>query len=190
VKRKLKVLLLFNSPYSKPRDYNYEEEFADPENMYTENDVFQSLKANGHEVSILGLFDTVTPLFEEIAENRPDVIFNLVELFNNKTHLEKNMAALLEMLEIPYTGASSDSIFVCNNKGLSKKILSFHKIKVPHFYTFYRNHKVWLPKKLKLPVIIKPLTEEASRGISQASIADNEQAFFERINFILLGGIQ
>lgn len=184
MRKKMKVLLLFSSPYNKPRGYDYKEEFADPDNMYTENDVFRALKANGYEVSLLGLHNTVSPLFEEIKENRPDVIFNLVEVFDGKTHLEKNMAALLEMLEIPYTGATSDNIFICNNKGLNKKILSFHKIKIPRFYTFYRNHRVWLPKKLKLPTIVKPLCEEASRGISQASIVDNEEAFLERVKFI------
>lgn len=184
MKKNLKVLLLFYSPYQKPRGYDYKEEFADPENMYTENDVLLALKANGYEVSLLGLCDTIDPLLEEIKENRPDVIFNLVEVFHNKTHLEKNVAALLEMLGIPYTGATSDNMFICGNKGLSKKILAFHKVKIPRFYTFTRNDKVWLPKKLKLPAVIKPLAEEASRGISQASIADNEQSFLERVKFI------
>jgi len=184
MRKKLKVLLLFSGPYNKPRGYDYADEFANPDNMYTENDVYQALKANGYEVSILGLNNTVQPLFEEIKENRPDVIFNLVEVFDGKAYLEKNMAALLEMLEIPYTGATSDNIFICNNKGLNKQILSFHKIKIPRFYTFYRNRRVWLPKKLKLPTIVKPLCEEASRGISQASIVDNEEAFLGRVKFI------
>ena len=71
MKKKLKVLLLFNSPYNKPRGYAYEEEFADPDNMYTENDVCQALLANNYQVSILGLYDSVEPLLEEIREN-PD----------------------------------------------------------------------------------------------------------------------
>ena len=48
-------------------------------------------------------------------------------------------------------------MFACSNKGLNKKILAFHKVKVPWFYTFYRRRKVWLPKKMKLPAVIKPL---------------------------------
>lgn len=182
--KKRKVLLLFNSPYNKPRGYDYKEEFADPDNMYTENDVHEALKAIGCEVSLLGLHNEITPLFEEIEENRPDVIFNLVEVFNDKTHWEKNMAALLEMIGIPYTGATSDNMFICSNKGLSKKILAFHRIKVPRFYIFYRGHKVWVPKKLRLPVVIKPLCEEASRGIAQASIVEHEEGFLDRVKFI------
>jgi len=183
-KQKTKILLLFSSPYQMPRGYDYKEEFADPENMYTENDVYQALLANGYEVFLLGIYNDVTPLFEEVLENRPDVIFNMAEVFNEKSYYEKNMAALLEMIGIPYTGASSENIFICNNKGLTKKILSYHRIKNPRFHIFYRGHRVWLPKKLKLPVVIKPLNEEASRGISQASIVDKEDGFFERIKFI------
>ncbi|MCA9409035.1 MAG: ATP-grasp domain-containing protein [Candidatus Omnitrophica bacterium] len=182
--KKIKVLLLFSSPYNHPRGYDYKEEFADPDNMYTENDVYKALNANGYEVNLLGIHDTFMPLIEEIKENRPDVIFNLVEVFNEKSHFEKNIVALLEMLGIPFTGASSDNIFLCNNKALNKKIFNFHKIKIPRFYTFHRGHKVFLPKKLKLPAIIKPLCEEASRGISQASIVDKEESFMERVKFI------
>jgi len=176
--------MLLASPYNRPRGYDYQAEFNDPDNMYTEKDVLFALQANGYEVSILGLHNTLDPLLEEIKENKPDVIFNLMEVFNNKTQFEKNVVALLELLEIPYTGASSDNAFICNNKGLNKQILNFHRIKIPRFTTFYRNHRVWLPKKLKLPVVIKPLCEEASRGISQASIADSEELFFERVKFI------
>lgn len=181
--KKIKVILLFDSPYSKPRGYDFQEEFKHID-WDTERDVFGALKECGYEVSILGLFNDISILPEEIVEFRPDVIFNLAEVFNQKTHLDKNVASLLEMLDVPYTGAQPASLLICNNKGLSKKILSFHRIKVPNFHTFHRNRRVWFPKSLKLPIIVKPLSEEASRGISQASVVDNENSFIERINFI------
>ncbi|MDP8267062.1 MAG: ATP-grasp domain-containing protein [Candidatus Aceula meridiana] len=182
--KKLKVLLLFDSPYTKPRGYDYKEEFQDKENWYTEADVYRALLDNGYEVRFLGLFNDINILLEEVKEFPPDVIFNLAEVFNQKSHLDKNVASVLEMLEIPYTGASAASLFICNDKALAKKILRFHRIHVPRFHTFYRNYKVWLPRYLKLPVIVKPLSEEASRGISLASIADSEESFVERVNFI------
>ena len=122
---KLKVLQVFNTPYVTPRGYEFKEEFADPENMYTENDVCRALKANGYEVRLLGLYNDIAPLLEEVKEFRPDVIFNLVEVFNDKTHLEYNIGAVLELIGIPYTGASADALLICNNKALSKKILRF-----------------------------------------------------------------
>ena len=96
MKKKLKVLMLFYSPYQKPRGYDYKEEFADPDNMYTEKDVHEALKDLGHEVSLLGIFNDIAPLFEEIRENKPDVIFNMMEVFNDQTNLEKNMAVTVE----------------------------------------------------------------------------------------------
>jgi len=173
-----------NAPYATPRGYDFQDEFADPENMYTEKDVFNALQANGYEVRLLGIYNEITPLLEEVKEFKPDVIFNLVEVFDDKTHFDKNIGALLEMIGIPYTGANADALFICNNKALAKKILRFHRLHVARFQTFYRGHRVWRPQSICLPAIVKPLCEEASRGISQASIVDSDEAFVERIRFI------
>ncbi|MCP4653262.1 MAG: ATP-grasp domain-containing protein [Candidatus Omnitrophica bacterium] len=183
MKKKLKVLLAFDCPFDAPRGYDFKEEFKDWD-WCSENDSYRALKANGYDVRLLGISNDIRILIEEIKENRPDVVFNQTEVFNRKSRFDKNIVWMLEMLGVPYTGASPASLLICNDKALSKKILSFHKIKVPRFYTFYRNHKVWLPKKLRLPAIVKPLREEASRGISQASVIDSEDAFIERIRFI------
>jgi D-alanine-D-alanine ligase len=135
-------------------------------------------------VRLLGLYNDVRPLLDEVQAFKPEVIFNLIETFNNVTQWDKNIAALIEMLGVPFTGATPAALALCNDKALCKKILRFHRVRVPRFHTFYREHKVWLPKTLKLPCIIKPLTEEASRGISQASIVDDEKGFIERVAMI------
>ena len=180
---KLKVLLLFDCPFPVPRGYDFKQEFKEID-WSAENEVYRALKKSGYQISLLGLYNDVAPLLEEVQENKPDVVFNLTEVFQQKSHFDKNIVWMLEMLGIPYTGASPASLLICNNKALSKKILSFHRIKVPNFHTFYRGHRIWLPKKLKLPIIVKPLCEEASRGISQASVVDSEEAMISRIKFI------
>lgn len=183
MKKRLRVLLAFDVSSLTSRGYDFEEEFKDPA-WETERDVHQALLENGYEVNLLGIYNDINILIEEVKKSKPDVIFNLVETFRNKVHLDKNLAWLLEMLQVPYTGASPTSLLICNNKALTKKILSYHKIKVPNFYTFYRNRRVWLPRRLKPPLIVKPLTDEASRGISQASIVDNQESLIERVRFI------
>ncbi|MCP4650833.1 MAG: ATP-grasp domain-containing protein [PVC group bacterium] len=183
MRNKYRVLQVFDTPYTTARDYDFATEFQEFDWM-TEDDVYTTLCDNGHDVRLLGIHNDINPLIEEIKKFKPDVVFNLTEVFNQKTYLDKNFAGVLEMLEIPYTGASPDALLICNNKALSKKILSFHKIRGPKFYVFYRSKKVWLPKKLKLPLIVKPLSEEGSRGIALASVVDNEEAFLERVNFI------
>jgi len=179
-----RVLMVFDLPYAVPADHDFTAEFTDPEGCYTENDVYQALLESGYDVHRLSLFDDVRPLLDAVRDIKPDVIFNLCEIFGNDTHLDKNVVATIELLGVPCTGASSTSLFLCNDKGLCKKILRFHRVRVPRFHTFYKGHKVWLPKALKLPCIIKPLTEEASRGISQASIVDDEEGFIARIKMI------
>ena len=184
MRKKLKVLMLFYSPYQNPRGYDYKEEFADPDNMYTEKDVLSALKSLGHEVSLLGIYNDISPLFEEIKENPPDVIFNMMEVFNDQTHLEKNLAALLEIIGLPFTGSSSGVLYLCNNKALHKKIFNYHRVKVPRFHDFAKGSRVFVPAIFQLPAVIKPLCEEASRGISQASIVDTPETFIERVKFI------
>ncbi|MBU2101912.1 MAG: ATP-grasp domain-containing protein, partial [Candidatus Omnitrophica bacterium] len=179
----LNVLLLFDSPYAAARGYDFNKEFQDPD-WNTERDVYQALIENGHAVRLLGLYDEVNVLLEEVRENKPDVIFNLAEVFKKKTYFDKNIVALLEMLEVPFTGATLASLFLCGDKALTKKILTFHRIKVPNFHTFYRGRRVWLPGRLALSLVVKPLLEEASRGIAQASVADNAEALIERVKFI------
>ncbi|MFH2138664.1 MAG: hypothetical protein ABII88_09165 [Candidatus Omnitrophota bacterium] len=181
--KKLKILQVFDTPYVTQRGHDFTEEFKD-ESWNTEDHVYKTLCENGHKVQLLGIHNDINPLIEEIKENKPDLIFNLTEVFRQESHLDKNFAGLLELLDVPYTGASPDSLMICNNKALSKKIMSFHRIRGPRFQTFYRKYRVWLPKRLKLPLIVKPLSEEASRGISLASIVDNEGSFLERVKFI------
>jgi D-alanine-D-alanine ligase len=184
LKKGLRVLMAFDVPYAVERGHDFSEEFRDAENWAAENDVYQALLANGCEVRRLGLFNDVRPLIDDVREYKPDLVFNMVETFSNVTGWDKNITALIEMLKVPYTGASSATIFLCNDKALSKKILRYHRVRTPRFHTFYRGHKVWLPKTLRLPAIVKPLTEEASRGISQASIVDDEKGFIERVQMI------
>ncbi|MFH1505056.1 MAG: ATP-grasp domain-containing protein [Candidatus Omnitrophota bacterium] len=179
----MKVLLIFDSPYAKPRGYGYKEEFESLD-WGTESDVYKALLTLGHDTKLLGLHKDIGILLEEVKESKPDVVFNLADVFNQKSNLDKNVAAVLEMLELPYTGASPAGLLICGDKALSKKILNFHKIRVPYFYTFRKGCKVWLSKRFKLPLIVKPLCEEASRGISQASVVDNSEALAERVRFI------
>lgn len=179
-----RVLMVFDLPYAVKPGYDYAEEFANPDGSYTENDVYQALLESGYEVHRLSLYDDVRPLLDTVRDLKPDVIFNLCETFHNVTQWDKNIAALIELLDTPCTGASSAALFLCNDKSLCKKILRFHRVRVPRFHTYYRGHKIWLPKTLKLPCIVKPLTEEASRGISQASVIDDEKSLIARVQMI------
>ncbi|HVT33974.1 MAG TPA: hypothetical protein VHE37_00210, partial [Nevskiaceae bacterium] len=138
MKKRLRVLLAFDMVYAVKPDHDYAEEFADRGNHETEIDVYQALLENGYEVRRLGLYDDPRRLLDAVREFQPDVIFNLVDTFHEITHFDKNMAALIELIGVPCTGAASATLFLCNDKGLCRKILRFHRVRGPRFHTFYR----------------------------------------------------
>lgn len=183
MKRKAKVLVLFDSAGSPPPDQDFTRELKS-DDWATEAGVINVLKKLGHEVKMLGVYDDVSLILKEIETHKPDVVFNLMEVFFNKTYFDKNVVCFLEMLQIPYTGSGPVGLMLCNNKAISKKILTFHRIKVPRFYVFQKGKRIWRPKKLRFPLVVKPLREEASTGIVQASFVENEEQLCERVRFI------
>ena len=181
--KKLKVLVLFDSAGAPPENQDYTEEFK-TEDWVAEAGVCETLTKLGHEVRTLGVYDDITLLFKEVEENSPDVVFNLTEIFLGKAYFDRNIPSVLELLELPYTGCDPVSMMVCNNKAMTKKILAYHKIKIPAFHIFHKGKRIWHPRRLKFPVMVKPLKEEASTGIAQASFVQNEKDLIERVQFI------
>jgi len=181
--KKLKVLILFDSAGPPPKDQDFSEEFK-TEDWNTEASICGALKEMGHQVSTLGIYDDIGLLLSRVEEDKPDVVFNLTEIFMGKAHLDKNIPSSLELLGIPYTGCSPIGLMICNNKALTKKILTYHRIKIPGFHIFHQGKKIWRPKRLNFPIMVKPVQEEASTGIAQASFVENEKDMKERIQFI------
>ena len=73
---------------------------------------------------------------------------------------------------------------LARGKDLSKKLLHYHRIPVPAFAVFPMRRKVRRPTRLALPLIVKSLSEDASYGISQASVVDTDEKLAERVTFI------
>jgi D-alanine-D-alanine ligase len=88
------------------------------------------------------------------------------------------------MQSLPFTGCGSTGLTLCKHKGISKKILGYHRIHVPNFVVIPRGQRVARPKQLKFPIVVKPVKDEASYGISQASFVETEEQFRERVAFI------
>ena len=75
-------------------------------------------------------------------------------------------------------------MLLARDKALSKKVLTYHRIRVPKFRVFPRYRKIRRPKHLEFPLIVKSLIEEGSYGIAQASVVTNDKALEERVSFI------
>jgi D-alanine-D-alanine ligase len=155
-----------------------------PEIPTTEHHVIQTLRELEHDVSILPVEVDIAAIVGALTENRPDLVFNLTEQFGGDRRFDKNIAALLEMLDIPFTGSGAMGLMLCRDKGLCKQLLSLHKIRVPGFTYFPLNRALRVPKTVSYPVVVKPAFEDSSEGISNASLAANEQALRERVQFV------
>jgi D-alanine-D-alanine ligase len=107
---------------------------------------------------------------KSLEEKKPDLVFNLTEQFGGDRRLDKNIASLLEMTEIPFTGSGPTALMLCRDKRLCKQLLSLHKIRVPGFLSLSRDRKTRVPKSLRYPMVVKPAFEDSSEGISNASL--------------------
>lgn len=179
--KKLKILLLFDEASDTSHDYPVL--LKTPE-FKAEGDVYDALQALGHEVRLLGICDDARVLIDELKAHRPDIVFNQVEQFNGDSAQEKNVIGLLEMFDIPFTGTGSSGLTICKNKALAKKILTHHRIKTPAFHVYPKGRVVVPQKKMRYPLIVKPLREEASVGIAMSSFVEDDKSFIERVRFV------
>src|SRR5258705_8862783 len=83
-----------------------------------------------------------------------------------------------------YTGLHARGITLAHDKALTKMILAYHRLQVPHFQVFPMNRKVRRPSRLKFPLLVKSISEEGSAGISQASIVYDDAKLTERVEFV------
>jgi D-alanine-D-alanine ligase len=150
----------------------------------TEYDVVSTLRKAGHDVKPLGVHDELKPIRDEVETWKPDVVLTLLEEFHGEAIYDQNVASLLELMRVPYTGCNPRGLMLARGKDLSKTLVHYHRIPVPAFAVFPMRRKVRRPARLQLPLIVKSLNEDGSYGISQASVVDSDDKLAERVNFI------
>ncbi len=178
----MKVAVVFDTPYKGWEDADFRREVAS-EVEEAEYEVAEALLARGHEVFMVGVHDDLDHLVERLAEFKPDIVFNCAEAFLGKPQHDYLFPALLEGEGYRYTGSSPLALLVTRNKAMSKKVLAYHGISVPGFATYRLGEPIAAPD-LRFPLIVKPLEEDASVGISQASVVWNADALLERVTFV------
>ena len=183
MRKKLKVLALFDAIAPTTLDQDLSAELK-TDDWKTESNVLDALRELGHTTEHLAIFDNLDVLQQKLQAFEPDVIFNLADQFKNNLAFDQHIVSFLAMRGVPFTGCGSTGLTLCKHKGISKKILSYHRIHTPDFVTIARGKRIARPKRLKFPILVKPLKEEASLGISQASFVESDEQFKERVQFI------
>jgi len=150
----------------------------------TEFDVVTTLKNMGHEVLPLGLLDDLGAIRRAIIEWKPHVAFNLCEEFHGVGVYDQHVVSFLELMRQAYTGCNPRGLLLSRDKALTKKILTYHRIPTPRFLVVARGRKSPIPKKLRYPLVVKSISEDASLGITPASIVHDPGALDEQIKNI------
>ena len=180
--RKLRVLVLMHDYMVPPEDTSG----ADLATVgwKTEYDVTTTLRELGHEIHELGVKDELGPIRKAVEDLKPHIAFNMLEAFHEVGAFDQNVVSYLELLRVPYTGCNPRGLMLSRDKAISKTLLAYHRIRVPEFMVVRIGHAFKKPKRLTYPLIVKSLTQEASIGISQASVVDDDAKATERVRFI------
>ena len=179
----MKIAVVFDTVHPDWEDADYKKEVA-AKVEEAEYDVARALMAKQHDVLLVGVGEQLAPMLERLAQFQPKIVFNGCEAFRGHARHEYGLAAVLEMHGYRYTGSSPTGLLVARNKSLTKKVLAHHGIRVPAFAEFHPGEKPVRPSELRFPLIVKPLLEDASIGIAQASVVEDDAGLAERVKFI------
>jgi len=180
---KLRVAILVHEDFLPPEDLNRRSE-KEIEHFKTEHAVKKALAELGHDSRFVGVSDDLAPIRRIVSGWKPHIVFNLLMEFRDVGALQVHVASYLELLGLRHTGCNPAGILLTRDKAVSKKILRYHRIPTPRHAVLLRGRKVRKPVALRYPLIVKSRSEEASLGISQASIVRSDEKLAERAAFI------
>jgi len=182
--KRLRVLVLMHSELVPPESLEGVSE-KELNRWRMEYDVLAALEKLGHEVQYVGVEDDLKPIRDAAVEFRPHIAFNLLMHFHDAGIYDGAVVSWLELRKQRYTGCNPRGLLVANDKALCKKVLSYHRIRAPRFFTVGRGRSSSrLPRGLSFPIFVKSRSEHASTGIAQASLVRNEAQLRERVEFI------
>jgi len=177
-RRPLKVGLTYNL---KRQDHDDAE--AEFDDIGTIEAIQKALTNDGTEVE---LFEAREDLPERIRVSRPDIVFNIAEGVRGRSR-EGQIPAILEYLDIPYTGSDATALGVSLDKAAAKELLSFFQVRTPRFALIKAGSiretdesgdrrvpdlKIFGPSGgFTYPVLVKPNTEGSGKGIDASSLA-------------------
>ena len=194
MKENAKILICYNSPVSVFSVYNGKrnDESAKANDLSENNfikeleKVEQSLSKYFTEVKSLAVDRNVQKVINSINSFNPDVIYNFVESVEGISSYEWCMAGLFELLRYEITGCSPITLGNCLNKARTKAILKSRGILTPEHRTLKKT-KRFTEKEIKLryPMILKLMNEDASIGISEFSVVKNYSELRKQFSFLV-----
>lgn len=159
----------------------HSEEALEPPEDPVLDQVTAALDAIGHDARRLCVGGEIEHVIAALRRAHPDLVFNLTESFAGVSALDSNLAALLNLLGLQYTGSSPAGLLLAGDKSLANQVLRFHAIRTPASATVFRGAVDWAGD-IAFPLIVKPPQEDASIGITGRSVVHDVRELFERID--------
>ena len=147
--------------------------------------VARTLRGLGHRVSVLGSHGDVKRIVAGLSRRRPDLVFNLMEMFGDNVFGDIPVTGLLDLIGVKYTGSGPGELYLSQDKGLTKKLLAFDGILYPRFAVFSKQQGSFeTGGNLRMPLFVKPLRSDSSLGIGGKSLVHDAVALMERVTAI------
>jgi D-alanine-D-alanine ligase len=158
---------------------------------YAEWDTWETINAlkdaleQYHSVTLI---EANEDAFNKFREIRPDIVFNIAEGAYGVSR-ESQIPAMLDMLQIPYTGSDALTLGICLDKARTKEILTYYGIPNAKFIVADNIDDV---KSLSFdfPLMVKPVCEGSSKGIYSSSFVQNAEELYSEVNRITKGYYQ
>lgn len=164
---------------SAPDDKSSIDEYAEWDTWETINAVRDAL-AEYHQVQLI---EANTKAFEKLKMIKPDLVFNIAEGMHGISR-EAQIPAILDMLQIPYTGSDPLTLSICLDKARTKEILKYHNIPTADFKVISSPEELETAK-LSFPLFVKPNGEGSSKGIFNASLVHNAEELTKAVTKII-----
>ncbi|MCX6779551.1 MAG: ATP-grasp domain-containing protein [Candidatus Magasanikbacteria bacterium] len=177
--KKLNLAFVYNVRHKKPsltdEQAIAEAEFDEPSTI---NGIAHALRKLGHEIYRIEANEEAYAKLKSL-KNKLDLVFNVAEGLRNQDR-EAQIPAMLENLDIPYVGSKPLAQALCLNKAYTKKVLSYHQIPTPRFQLFYEPNER-LSRKMHFPLIVKPVSEGSSKGITNDCLVNNQMELYKKL---------
>lgn len=154
---------------------------------YAEWDTIETIHAVRDALSLrhtVSLIEADENAFEKFSTLRPEIVFNVAEGRFGVSR-EAQIPAILEMLNIPYTGSDPLTLGICLDKSRAKEILSYYSVPTPKFVVISSLSEL-RSFSFPVPAMVKPLFEGSSKGIFNSSLVQTHNELVSQVENVLV----
>lgn len=147
-------------------------------------EVAAALASLGHQPVIIPFGADPVIFLNELQATGAELVFNLCEGLWGDSHKELHAAALLELTGRPFTGSGPLTLGLTQDKLRTKQLLLANGLTTPPYLLAPCGQPLPAEPGLRYPLIVKPRSEDASHGISEASVVDDFPALREQVDYV------